>query len=90
MNYLGKLSYRPIGRCLNQDKLIEHVSKRGEAIEETVVTAGQRKLLFGAVTHSEKMPDAITEIGALGEDHDRRTGGTQRQAGLFHRSVPPN
>ena len=61
---LRKLRYRPIDRCLNKDKLIEHVAKREEAIEETAVTTGQRKLLFGAVTHTEKMPEAIAEIGA--------------------------
>jgi len=61
---LGKLSYKPIDRCLNKDKLIEHIPARGEAIEETAVTTGQRKILFSALTHTEKMSEGIAEIGA--------------------------
>ncbi len=56
---LGKLSYKPIDRCLNKDKLVEHISERGEAIEETAVTTGQRKVLFSALAHTEKRVYAI-------------------------------
>src|SRR2546430_5278733 len=61
---LGKLSYKPIDRCLNEDKLVEHISERGEAIEETAVTTGQREILFSALAHTEKMSEGIAEIGA--------------------------
>src|SRR2546421_6422858 len=61
---LGKLSYKPIDRCLNQDKLVEHISERGEAIEETAVTTGQREILFSALAHTEKMSEGIAENGA--------------------------
>lgn len=61
---VGKLTYKPIGNCLNKDKLSEFISERGEAIEETAVTAGQRDLLFRALAHTEKMPEGIAEIGA--------------------------
>jgi len=33
-------------------------------IEETAVTTGQRKVLFSAVAHTEKIREAIAEIGA--------------------------
>src|SRR2546430_12326973 len=62
---LGKLSYKPIDRCLNQDKLVERISERGEAIEETAVTTGQREILFSALAHTEKMSEGIAGIGAL-------------------------
>jgi predicted O-methyltransferase YrrM len=61
---LGKLSYRPIDRCLNRDKLVEHISERGDAIEETAVTTGQRALLFRALAHTAEMSEGIAEIGA--------------------------
>src|SRR5437899_10683906 len=61
---LGKLSYKPIDRCLNQDKLVEHISERGEAIGETAVTSGQLEILFSALAHTEKMSEGIAEIGA--------------------------
>jgi len=61
---LGKLSYKPIDRCLNKNQLIVHVSGRGEAIEETAVTTGQREILFKALAYTAGMSEGIAEIGA--------------------------
>ena len=61
---LGKLSYKPIDRCLNKDRLVEHISERGDAIEETAVTTGQREILFKALAHTAGMSEGIAEIGA--------------------------
>jgi len=61
---IGKLSYKPIDRCLNKDTLAEYISERGEAIEETAVTTGQREILFSALAYTEKMSEGIAEIGA--------------------------
>jgi predicted O-methyltransferase YrrM len=61
---IGKLSYKPIDRCLSKDKLVEHISERGEVIEETAVTTGQREILLKALAHTAEMSEGIAEIGA--------------------------
>ena len=60
---IGKLSYKPIDRCLNKDNLVEHISERRELIEETAVTTGQREILFKALAHTAEMSEGIAEIG---------------------------
>ncbi len=60
---IGKLSYKSIDRCLSEDKLVEHISERGEVIEETAVTTGQREILFKALAHTAEMSEGIAEIG---------------------------
>src|SRR5260370_22299837 len=60
---IGKLSYKSIDRCLSKDKLIETISERGEVIEETAVTTGQREILFKALAHTAEMSEGMGEIG---------------------------
>ena len=61
---IGKVSYKPIDHCFNKDKLVEHISDRGDAIEETAVTIGQREILFRALAYTVDMSEGIAEIGA--------------------------
>jgi glycosyltransferase involved in cell wall biosynthesis/predicted O-methyltransferase YrrM len=61
---IGKLRYRPIDCCLNRNKLVEHISERGDPIDETAVTTGQQELLFRALAQTAEMSAGIAEIGA--------------------------
>src|SRR2546429_5033890 len=87
---LGQLSYKPIDRCLNKDKLVEHISERGEAIEETAVTTGQRKVLFSALAHTEKMSEDIAEIGAWRGITTAAMAGPTLTAGFSLKSLNDN
>jgi predicted O-methyltransferase YrrM len=60
----AKLLFRPFDHCIDPQKLAVHVPERGATIEGTAVTSGQREILFRALEHTEKMPEAIAEIGA--------------------------
>lgn len=61
---MGKFTYKPIGECLDKNKLTEFIPERGKSLEETAVTAGQQELLFRALARTANMPQAIAEIGA--------------------------
>jgi predicted O-methyltransferase YrrM len=60
----GKFSYKSIDRCLDTKNLVEYIATRGDALEETAVTIGQREILLKALAYTEKMPEGIAEIGA--------------------------
>jgi len=61
---VGKVRYKPFDHCFDKEGLVEHLADRGEAIEETSVTTGQREILLKALAHTAKMPEGIAEIGA--------------------------
>jgi predicted O-methyltransferase YrrM len=60
----GKMFFKQFDRCIDPKKLVEFIPERGEALEGTAVTSGQRKILFRALDHTAKMPEGIAEIGA--------------------------
>ena len=61
---MGRLNYKPFEKCINKQKLVECIASRGDAIQETAVTTGQRELLLRALAHTAKLPEGIAEIGA--------------------------
>jgi predicted O-methyltransferase YrrM len=61
---VAKMRFRPFDQCIDPKRLEVYIPERGGPIEGTAVTTGQREILFRALDHTEKMREAIAEIGA--------------------------
>jgi predicted O-methyltransferase YrrM len=60
----AKICFRRFDRCIDRNELDEFIGERGETIEGTAVTSGQRDLLFRALDHTANLPEGIAEIGS--------------------------
>jgi predicted O-methyltransferase YrrM len=61
---MGKLTYKPFEHFLDRKDLTEYLPARGDLLDETAVTTGQRDILFKALAHTESMKEGVAEIGA--------------------------